>query len=501
MPSTFLSIGQNKSLFVKNILLSTLFIIGTAVVVLVSSYVGLLVQLPLIIISILFLSVVYFLLSGKKITAPLLIVFLIQFTIMPLLYMVSGVAIYALLQIYMMIVGVVFIRPLVNAVISDKYLIFSTYFLALYFTLLCVSTVLSSGFSFNKMAVAYQLIADIKPYLILSFAFCLVDKYRDQVFSVIDLFGRKVWLVLLLLIALQFLATSFFKSLFPFSYIGYDESGLFPSRALGFFENSSYLASFSAFYATFYFTCFLAKISARQSHKDLLLFVAYFCMLVFAIQRQELAALFIVLLFSFIFFKNQAWSTRLIIAVAGLALGVVIFIMLFGGMTSHEFATWGGNQYAPITHPRANLYVGAYQLALDNFPLGSGLGTYAGAGSTKFNLELFYKLGFAKLWWFGARKEDYLMDSYWANPLAEAGLLGALFLLAHYLFLVVALVNKLIKSQAQMRFYALLACAATIYLLLTSATSPSFVEPRIIVFPFIAIALAYSNQTRQEEIK
>ena len=171
------------------------------------------------------------------------------------------------------------------------------------------------------MAVAYQLIADIKPYLILSFAFCLVDKYRDQVFSVIDLFGRKVWLVLLLLIALQFLATSFFKSLFPFSYIGYDESGLFPSRALGFFENSSYLASFSAFYATFYFTCFLAKISARQSHQDLLLFVAYFCMLVFAIQRQELAALFIVLLFSFIFFKNQAWSTRLIIAVAGLVLG------------------------------------------------------------------------------------------------------------------------------------------------------------------------------------
>ena len=36
--------------------------------------------------------------------------------------------------------------------------------------------------------------------------------------------------------------------------------------------------------------------------------------------------------------------------------------------------TWGGNRYAAITHPRANLYDGAFNIAEDYFPLGSGLG-------------------------------------------------------------------------------------------------------------------------------
>lgn len=69
----------------------------------------------------------------------------------------------------------------------------------------------------------------------------------------------------------------FFKSVFPFSFfVEPDESGIFPSRALGFFESSSYLASFSAFYSTFYFSCFLVKTSTRKNYQDLLLFIAYF---------------------------------------------------------------------------------------------------------------------------------------------------------------------------------------------------------------------------------
>ncbi len=102
-------------------------------------------------------------------------------------------------------------------------------------------------------------------------------------------------------------------------------------------------------------------------------------------------------------------------------------------LSREELATWGIGSRLSIESPRAQIFVGAFEVAQRLWPFGSGLGTYGGAGAEKFDHSLYYELGFRYYWWFG--KQDFLMDTYWPNPIAEKGIFGAVCLLLCYLAL------------------------------------------------------------------
>ena len=140
-----------------------------------------------------------------------------------------------------------------------------------------------------------------------------------------------------------------------------------------------------------------------------------------------------------------------------------------------------------IESPRSQLFSGAIKVADHYFPLGSGFGTYGGAGSKKFDWSLYDDLGFGRYWWYG--KENYLMDTYWPNPLAETGYFGAMMLLASYLMLFIIPWRK---ARAAIHAdlptaYHIEAAAMIIYLLLLSISSPAFQDPRLFVFPVMLI--------------
>jgi hypothetical protein len=141
------------------------------------------------------------------------------------------------------------------------------------------------------------------------------------------------------------------------------------------------------------------------------------------------------------------------------------------------------------------LYAGALQIADTYFPLGSGLGTFGGAGAANYDLSMFYKLGFGNYWWF--RKEDFLLDTYWPNSLAEAGYIGALLLLLHYLLLLVHAVRRALVSQSPHVKSAWLSAAGTVAWVLTvSPTSPGFQEMRLIFFPALMFGIAKATENK-----
>lgn len=437
-------------------------------------------------------------LINKPVQCLLITLALLQFFIFPLIYNSTGAPIYVFLQIYIIVIGLFFIRNLYSVVNNDRCLLFSFYMLLLYLLILLISTIMPATYTKSYTAMLYQLMALIKTYLVLAFAFGMSKTYGVKLQDTIYMVGKWLWIPMLIFVLIQFTAPSAFKFIFPFSMVASEETGLFPSRALGLFESSAYLASFSAFYSILFFSKAVCEISIRKKLYEFFLMGIYLFLVLSAIQRQELAALFIALVFVFVLYKKERILFRAGASLAIVLLGGVVFLVLFGDMSTKEFESWGGNRYAAISHPRANLYDGAFQIAKDSFPLGSGIGSYAGAGATKFNLELFYKMGFAKLWWFGDKKTDFLMDSYWANPIAEAGFLGACFLLLHYLLLLTALIWNLMISINGARILWLIAAASLLYILLTSSTSPSFIEPRIIFFPFLAIAMAYGVTNKED---
>jgi hypothetical protein len=133
-------------------------------------------------------------------------------------------------------------------------------------------------------------------------------------------------------------------------------------------------------------------------------------------------------------------------------------------------------------------------VAQQYFPLGSGLGTYGGAGAQKFDLSLFQDLGFGRYWWFMQGK--FLVDTYWPNVAAESGLFGAAFLLAFFATMWIALLVRTwrLLGNAQIGFVFLGLCALTL-LLLNSPSSQILTDPRgaIVLWTIIGASWRLTN--------
>ncbi|MBK8018943.1 MAG: hypothetical protein IPK20_21060 [Betaproteobacteria bacterium] len=142
-----------------------------------------------------------------------------------------------------------------------------------------------------------------------------------------------------------------------------------------------------------------------------------------------------------------------------------------------------------MEHPRAQIITGAWGIAQHYAPLGSGLGTFGGAGAAKFDQSLYEDLGFGRYWWFG--KRDYLLDTYWPSALAESGFIGAALLFLAYLAMVMYATHRFRQSMDKARTYWAIAAAGMLYMLLTSATSPAFQDPRLFLLPALMIGLAH----------
>jgi hypothetical protein len=460
---------------------------ATAILVLVGSPV---IWVIPIFIALLFALMLYLAMVGFKLSMPLLSFGLILYFTLPQLYMISGAYFYYFIQFYFVFVGLFFVKELISVVRSDSLLLVSFVFFWLFMSFALVSALVPVNYEKSTMAILFQFVMNLKPYLILAFCFGVVKLYGDEVWRLISRLGK--WLVapMYICIALQFTMPSIFFTIFPFVQASPLADGLFPSRGVGIFEYSSFLAAFSAFYTIFYFSVALCQQNQKLRIFDFILSGSYLFLLLCAIQRQELVSLFCSLVVVFILYQRIGILKRSCIAAFILVGLSIIFLSLYGDMTSKEMETWGGNRFTAITHPRANLYDGAFNIAEDYFPLGSGLGSYAGIGSTKYNQDLLYKMGFGKMWWFDENRSNYLMDSYWANPIAEAGFIGAVCLFLHYIMLLVALGRRLYPIGNNVRPYSVVAFSSVLYILLTSATSPSFIEPRIIFFPFLTVACA-----------
>ena len=360
------------------------------------------------------------------------------------------------------------------------------------FSLFLAFALLSSEFGRSRsFAAAYQLFSDLKPLLMLSAGFLAVWSVSAERF--VDWWAKYYWAMSLVFVAAEWAAPGAYGKLFIGSTQGGDPSGLFPSRAVGMTEHPAFLAAGASFFAIYSFGRLLGGVNRRAW---LIATGGNLLVLVCAVQRQALVGAFAAMMLMLLVSNPKALLQRAIVAGLVVLLVGVPVASVYSEYVQRDIATWGITSRGSIEAPRAQIYRTGMEVAKHYFPLGSGLGTYGGAGAAKYDDSLYYEMGFNRLWWF--RTQNFLMDTYWPNPIAETGYFGTACLAGFYVLILLFMIAKAFKARPEMRVYWLICAGSFLSVLQLTATHPGFNDPRLALFSALMLGLA---ATRERELK
>lgn len=340
----------------------------------------------------------------------------------------------------------------------------------------------------------YQFLSDLKPILIIVVGFAITwnDKLESYFWNFFDWY----WLPALALIVFEWFLPSVYDTVF-YTYEQSREALYVPTRAVGPFLHSSYFAASGAMFSLMIFSRML--ISGIDRKFDWVRLAVYIGIVISTVQRQELVALIASIGLIYIIARSEKVLIRSLIACCMLFVGLTVFWLVFGDKLKIEIAQMGVGTFGSIENARVQIYQSAIYLAKEYFPLGTGLGTYGGAGADKFDHSVYFEMGFTRYWWF--RRENFLMDTYWPNSIAETGVFGMLMLLMTYLLLLWHAIKRSLKTMSMTRVYWSYAAAGIFYLLILSASSPAFQDPMLSFLPLVIFGLAHTREKYQVPAK
>lgn len=341
------------------------------------------------------------------------------------------------------------------------------------------------------MAAAYQFVSNLKPFLLVTLGYGLAwAALTERIF-----WGIVRWSLLpnfMMILGEWFAPTAYF-AVFPSGSSSMDPSGIFPTRAVGIFEHPAVLANL----ASLLLIVTVARVWHVREERSLYVKVALgqLLVLICTAQRGELAAVLLAGMIGVL--QSDRIATRIKAWIAGgLLMAGCVYWVAYSTDIVREAFTWGIGSLGGPQHPRAQLFAGAVEVSSWNPPFGAGLGTYGGAGAEKFDVTLYDQLGFERYWWY--LRENFLMDTYWPNSLAETGYLGALLLLCVYLLLGVYGARKANRAPLPMaRAHWVAASCGIWYMLGNSLSSPAFQDPRLFLLAAVNFGIAAQLEKRR----
>ncbi len=382
-----------------------------------------------------------------------------------------------------------------SAVISQSKLFIMSILAFCGFLLITIISAFVEGNS-KPVAAIFQFFSDLK--LLLTLGFGLYMASRINIAAIIDRALLPIIIILLFFLLVQWGAPGVYMSIFNVAQLAAESTDILPSPGVSVFLHPSILAAASAALAIYTFTQW--RILGKASGSAWLKFLAFVFLLIASNQRQEIFAFLLVIIAVYVLATKQGMGMRLMSSLVIFATLIMIFLVVYEQTFVREASLWGIGSIEAATHPRALLYDGAESIARTYFPLGSGLGTFGGVGSTKYDLSMYYKLGMGQQWWW-PEHEDYLLDTYWPNSIAEGGVIGFGLLLLHYVLFSIYLFLKAAKSPSmELRMAWLWAAGSFTWVLFNSPTSPAFQELLLLFFPglFFGIAVARENKEKMK---
>lgn len=246
----------------------------------------------------------------------------------------------------------------------------------------------------------------------------------------------------------------------------------FGGRLRGPFAHSSVLASIGGLMAA----GALVQWLQGRGRAWTVVALAYIGLVLLSGQRQEALGMVV----AFLLILTIHWRRYFpLVFTTTVALVGLVFVSLYLDELPLQstLEQWGLLGNVGVLSERAILTVKGLEVASQYFPLGSGLGTYGGAGAQKFDLSLFLDLGFGRYWWF--REGKFIVDTYWPSVIAETGYIGAFLTLSIFMLMIVTLVRRAWRaSGTPIAGLMLIAVAAMTLLLANTPTSAAITDPR-----------------------
>ena len=139
-----------------------------------------------------------------------------------------------------------------------------------------------------------------------------------------------------------------------------------------------------------------------------------------------------------------------------------------------------------VTGARGELYRTSIAIAGDNWPLGSGFGTFGSHISRVYYSPLYYKYGISNFWGLSPQMPKFIVDTYWAMVLGECGYIGLVLMIGCIFFIFIQFFKSKFDKTLKLPMVGLI-----IYTLVSSIAEPIYSSNKSAIL-FIILALFIS---------
>lgn len=198
------------------------------------------------------------------------------------------------------------------------------------------------------------------------------------------------------------------------------------------------------------------------------------------------AAMAIVLICYFVFYRKKKFSIRTLILFAPLAVAL--------GWDQIEYYFFSSIQ---SDSARYQLLMASIDVAKDHFPLGSGFGTFASYYSGVSYSPLYGVYGLANVNGLRQGATSFVSDSFWPMVIGQTGFIGTV----AFLFAIVMLFKAIQGIRKVSLSYYTAALCGMCYLLIASVAESAFVHPLAVpIAMMIGLMLSQSNRNNINEV-
>jgi hypothetical protein len=401
--------------------------------------------------------------------------------ISPAIQKTTGIPVGYIAEALFVLLALPLAKALFGTARRDPYLLLSLLAFCIFLGFALASSVVEHS---KRLAAAWQFFYDLKWLFMLSIG--LLTTWDDQTQHLLRKLICWSWTLILPLVLFEAVAPGVYNTVMNATPLPHDNPllGGLIAHLRGPFVHSSYVSSFSSFMAA---GCLIFSRTEGWSSYAFP-FASYFALMMMAGERQEFAD-WIVLMCILLWLEHR--SARLVLpTMAGFGIVGLIALTEYSsiGFLRKLAAEWNFSGLASGLSERGILTLYGAKIANMNFPFGSGLGTYGGAGAQKFDQSLFIQLGFLRYWWF--REGQFLVDTYWPNFIAESGWIGAGCALVANIVIGLRLWLLAYRPQDNNRRLFLLAFSAFLVMFMDTMTKGMIADPRGVFIFWIVIGMA-----------
>lgn len=210
----------------------------------------------------------------------------------------------------------------------------------------------------------------------------------------------------------------------------------------------------------------MALYNIHKKRKYLYFAVFFFLVPVFIIQTKAIVGSLIIITGYFVL--NSSKTLKIILSSVLfilLSLPMMLQIPLVNQKLTEQAAIYLSEDAIENT-ARTALYYTAFKIANDNFPLGSGQGTYGSLPVGMYESPVYADYGIDKIWGIDYSQEaNFRFDTHWSFVIGECGYLGTILYLLLFFFPIRGLMKKTSISSFSPTFkYIIYVCLVIIFI-------------------------------------